>query len=245
MPIVIALEIGLQLFCAVHAVRTGRPYYWLMIILAIPLFGSVAYLVTELVPDLMRTRAARQAASNVTRFVDPDRDFRTLVDQLDTADTADNKRALAEECVRRGQWADAVKLYQSALAGPHRDDPVLMVGLARAYFAGADFAACTRTLDRLRAANPEYQSAEAHLLYARGLEGEGRDGEALAEYAAVSAYYPGEEAKCRHALLLLRLGEAARARDAFGVVARSVDKGSAAYRRAQWEWYEIARQNLG
>lgn len=245
MPVVIALEIGLQLFCAVHAVRTGRPYYWLMIILAIPLFGSVAYLVTELVPDLLRTRAARQAASNVSRFVDPDRDFRILADQLEAADTADNKRALAEECVRRGQWADAVKLYQSALAGPHRDDPVLMVGLARAYFAGADFAACTRALDQLKAANPDFQSADAHLLYARSLEGEGRHGEALADYAAVAAYYPGEEAKCRHALLLLRLGDIDRAREIFGAVQRSLDKATAAYRRAQWEWYEIARQNLG
>ena len=41
-------------------------------------------------------------------------------------------------------------------------------------------------LDDLRTANPDWQSGDAHLLYARALEGEGREAEALSEYQAVA-----------------------------------------------------------
>jgi hypothetical protein len=131
MPVLIILELGLQMLCAAHVVRTHRPYYWIFIILAFPLLGSIAYAVAEILPEFLHSKQAR----NVVKLIDPDRDYRTLVEQLDTADTADNRRALAEECLRRGEAERAVLLYEASLTGAHKDDPTLMFGLARALFA--------------------------------------------------------------------------------------------------------------
>lgn len=245
MPILFVLEILVQITLAIHVVRTGRQLYWLFIILFFPVLGSLVYFVAEVLPDLGRSRTARGAASSVQRALDPDRDLRRLTEELETADTADNRRKLADEHLRRGDAAEALRLYRGALTGIHRDDPTLLMGLARAQFLDGDAAACIDSLDRLKAAHPKIESAEGHLLYARALEGLGRLPEALDTYHAVAAYYPGAEAKCRYALLLRQEGHVGEARLLFQDVARGYEKGKGFHRAQQREWYDIARQNLG
>ena len=236
--------LGFVILCAVHVVKTRRPLYWVFIILVIPGLGSLVYFIAEMLPDLLHSREARQAVHGARKAMDPERDYRALADAFDTVDTIANRRALAEECLRLGKTAQAITLYEGALTGIHKTDPVLMHALARAHFAAGDFAASTRTLENLRAANPKFESADAHLLYARSLEGEGRRAEALPEYEAVSGYFAGAEARCRYALLLQQNGETERARKLFEEVIRAVDKAGGPFKRSQREWYDIAKRNL-
>lgn len=245
MPIIILVaEVGMQIMCAIHVARTGRDRYWIWIILAFPLVGCLAYFVAEMLPELLGTRGARQAVSNARRAFDPERDYRALAEELDTADTVENRRALAAECLRLGKIEQAIALYKTALTGLHKDDPHLLHGLARAYLAAGDFVGCTQTLEALKAANPRFESADAHLLYARALEGQGRRDEALREYEAVSRYFAGAEARCRYALLLRQAGHAQQAKQLFEEIVRAVDKTGGPFKRAQREWYDIAKRNL-
>jgi hypothetical protein len=245
MPILALAGYAAQLLCILHVVRTGRPHYWIYILLFAPVLGGVGYFIAEILPELLGTREARQAVTQARRAFDPEREYRALADQLDTADTAENRKALAEESLRLGKVEQAITLYKTALTGVHKDDPNIMHGLARAYFAAGDFANCGQTLDALRAANPRFQSGEAHLLYARSLEGQGRIEEALVEYEAVSGYFAGAEARCRYALLLRQAGRTQQAGQLFAEVVRGVDKTGGPFKRAQREWYDIAKQNLG
>jgi hypothetical protein len=244
MPILGGLVILIQIGFAVHAVRTGRPLYWVFIIMMAPLLGCAIYFFAEVMPGIAASRAAQRTAGEVTRLIDPDRELRRLTDALEVADTIDNKRALAEEYVRRGDFAAALPLYERALQGIHQHDPVLLMGLARTLFASGEFTGARQTLDRLKEHNPSFESPEGHLLYARSLEGEGRTQEALAEYGALARYFPGEEAKCRYALLLQKTGATDQAREIFRSVTRSIERGPTHYRRAQREWAETARRNL-
>jgi hypothetical protein len=245
MPIIIGLELAVQLLCIVHVARTGRPYYWIYIVLFAPVVGCLAYFIAEILPELLGTRGARQAVGNARRAFDPERDYRTLAERLDTADTAENRKALAEEALRLGKTEQAIMLYKTALTGVHKDDPSLMHGLARAFFAGGDFVASAQTLEALKAANPKFESGDAHLLYARSLEGQGRRDEALGEYEAVARYFAGAEARCRYALLLQQNGQTQPARQLFTEVVRAVDKAGGPFKRAQREWYDIAKRHLG
>jgi hypothetical protein len=245
MPIFAIALYAVQLLCIIHVVRTGRQQMWIYILLFAPGLGGLAYFIAEVLPELLGTREARQAVGKARRAFDPEREYRVLADQLDTADTAENRKALAEESLRLGKIEQAITLYRTALTGIHKDDPNIMHGLARAYFAAGDFASCGQTLDALRAANPKFQSSEAHLLYARTLEGQGRIDEALSEYEAVSAYYAGAEARCRYAQLLQQAGRTQQARQLFAEVVRAVDKAGKPFKRDQREWYDIAKRNLG
>jgi hypothetical protein len=244
MPALAALVFGLQLLCLAHVMRTGRPCQWLFIILALPLVGCLAYLFVEILPEVRHSRAARQAVRDIGAVIDPERDLRELTERLAAADTVENRAALAEECLRRGRAADAERLFQSCLCGVHATDHLLMLGLARAKFALEDYAGACRTLDDLRAAHPNLECPDGHLLYARAKEQQGEVEQALLEYAALAAYHPGEEARCRLALLLQKLGRISEARTLFEQVVRSVERASRLYYRAERDWYEVARRNL-
>jgi hypothetical protein len=55
-----------QIACLIHAGRTGRPYFWFMIILFVPGLGILAYLVVEVIPGLLRGRAAARLSQTVS-----------------------------------------------------------------------------------------------------------------------------------------------------------------------------------
>lgn len=244
MPALGLLIFGGQVLCVVHVIRTGRPFWWIYLIVFAPLVGTIVYLGVELLPGLYRGPTARQAAAHVAEVLDPERGVREAWRRLEMSPTVQNKSALAQEYLAAGQPQDAVALYREALSGMHATDPSLMLGLARALFSLGDTSEVLATLDRLREANPGYSSAQGHLLYARSLEIEGHTKAALKEYAALTAYYPGQEARCRYALLLQMTGRIAEARNLFEEICKAIDYGPRHQYREQREWYELARRQL-
>lgn len=243
MPIIIASTV-LMIVCLIHAIKTGRTNPWLMVIVFLPLIGSLIYLFMELIPEMMTTRQAHSVKRGLQNVADPSREFRARKREVEMVGSADAKRGLAEEYMRRAMYADAADLYRSALTGMHTDDPVLLYGLARALLADGDGAGAQATLDALQACNPGFVSNEAHMTYARALESQGKNSEALDEYKALIRTFPGEEARCRYAQLLQKMGAGEEARAAFREVIRSLDGAPRHYRREQKEWGEIAKKNL-
>jgi hypothetical protein len=164
--------------------------------------------------------------------------------ERDSPAARSERRRLAEQCIRAGRTADAVRLYQAALKSG-RDDPALNFGLAHAQFANRDYADCAATLERIRGPDGRLRVPEMQLLYARSLEAAGRFDEAKAAYAVAVEICPGEEARCRQALLLRRAGEPETALALFQEIVRSVAKADPAYLRTQREWLEIAKREIG
>ena len=244
MPFAALLHLLLGVACAVHVVRTGRPYFWIFIILIFPVVGVLIYVIAEVLPDLIGARTTRRVASTARRFLDPEKAYREASRNLQISPTAHNMCALAEACIDRQSYDEAITLYRGALTGQNADAPDMMEGLARAHFLKGEMAQALAVLDELRAKNPDYRSADAHMIYARALEGLGRDAEALDEYAALTRYYNGEEARCRWALVLRKVGKAAEARTLFEEIARAQKLAPAHYVKAQREWIDIARTNL-
>jgi hypothetical protein len=234
----------LQIGCIVHAIRNGRMMPWIFVLIFLPVIGSLIYLVMEVLPEFSTSRRAAAVRSGVKSLADPNRDYRAAKRDVELVGSADAKRRLAEEHLERGQAAEAVELYESALTGAHSDDPALLWGLARARLAGGDGAGAQAALDTLQASNPKLISADAHLAYARALEMQGKNAEALVEYEKLARYFPGEEARVRYALLLKKAGDEQKARELFKEVLKLTDGGPRHYRRAQKEWSEIARRNL-
>jgi hypothetical protein len=243
MPYLITI-VGLQVLCVVHAVRTGRTQPWIFILVFLPLVGSIAYLLVEILPEMANTRRARRVLTDVKTVLDPDREYRERKAQAELAGTPAAKSELAEECMRRSMHEEAASLYRSALTGLHADDPQLLLGLSRALVEKGDFAECQQTLDHLREKNPAFDSAEGHLIYARALAGQDKTGEAIKEFDALAGYFPGYEAKVRYAIYLQKLAKPAKAKDLLeGVVAayKRLPRHAQALNR---DWYEVARRNL-
>lgn len=244
MPLLGLLHTLIALTFAVHAMRTGRPQYWMWIIILLPVLGSLAYIAVELMPELAQTRRARRIKGQIGDIVAPDREFHRRREQALMTGSVDAKRALAEECERKGMWADAMSLYRHAAQGVFRDDAGLNIGLARAQLGAGEPEAALRTLDALQQSNPDIHSAEGHLIYARALEALGRLDAAAGEYDQLVAYAVGLEPRARFGLLLLRLGKPHRARDLFEAVVRMGAARGAVLSDADRDWLKVAKSNL-
>jgi hypothetical protein len=240
----IAVEVLLQAACAYHCHRHGHTVPWLYIILGLPVVGPTVYFFAVILPDLRRSRDGKQLATGLRRIVDPDGELRDRLAQAEFVDSLEAKRGLADELIQRGDFPQAARVLEMALTGVYRDDPGLLYSLARARFGAFDFLGTIKALDDLKAANPDWQSSDAHLLYARALDGEGREQEALSEYEAVAKYFAGEEARCRLALFLQKHGRTAEAREVWQAVMKSSERASRFQREMQGEWYALAKRNL-
>lgn len=244
MPLLI-LSIIIQVALVVHIIKSGRNTTWVFIVLFFPLIGSLAYFIVELLPELTRSRAGREAGRAIVRTVNPDKDLKVAADRFSVAETAQNGMLLAEAMLEKSRFAEARDLYARFLTGLHADDPRLLLGLARAQFGLGDYAATIASLDRLKAAHPDQRSPEGHLLYARALEeGGNRDG-AIEEYEALCGYYPGPEPFCRLGVLLKAKGEADRAKPLFEKVLSEAKIAGRHYNTIHKEWVAIARREGG
>ena len=150
--------------------------------------------------------------------------------------------AIEIEHIARGNYAEAIELFKSALQGQFSNDTALLHGLARAQFLSGDCAGAEKSLVAVKEADRSAFSADAHLLYARALEGEEKLAEASEEYERLVRYYPGEEARARFGLLLENLGRTSEANKQFQEILRSLDGAPTRYRRSQKEWEDLARR---
>jgi hypothetical protein len=228
----------------VHAAKTGRFWPWGYVILFIPGFGALAYVLVELVPEWFGSAQGQHARRRVVSTLDPEKRYRLLTDQLEVADTIANRAALAEECLALGKFAEAERHYEHILALPMGDDAIYALGKARAQFGLEHPQDAVATLEDLRARWPDYQSADGHLLYARALEESGYTEEALFEYQAVANYYPGAEARARYGLLLDKAGRQAEARVVFAELLTQLKRAPKYVRRVQAEWIALAEKAL-
>jgi hypothetical protein len=239
------LSLLVQAALIVHVIKTGRNQLWIWAIALLPGIGSLAYVAAEVLPALFGGRTARRAKAGVQRMLDPDRDLRRASAEVEISGNVDARRRLGEELFERGQYDQAIDVYRGGLRGIFEHDPALLHGLARAQFAKQDFAAARGSLELLTQQNPDFKSADAQLLYARTLDAENALDEAEREYAALAPGYPGAEARLRYGLLLKRRGKLQEAQRVLKDLLDGAHLSPAHYRRAQAEWLERARRELG
>lgn len=243
MPFV-GLSILLQVFCAVHIVRTGRNSLWLWVVVLLSIPGCIAYFAVELAPELLGTRTARRVRQATIKAIDPERELREARDRLALADTAENRLRLGDALVEMRRFGEAVPHYEAALASAPSGDWRISIKLANACF---EIGQAERTLMLIDAIPTIGSSADADrvaMLRARALEHIDRRDEALRIYEDLSSRYPGEEARCRFAHLLIEAGQTARAIVVLQEIRARMQRASREQRRAEQELYDWAAGEL-
>lgn len=242
MPILGAFFVLLvQLSFAYHALKTGRPFWWILVIMGLPLIGCAIYYFFEV---LREERSVAEVAQALEEADPPDAELQRRANALERCASIDNKIALAEECTRLGRHEEAIRLFESCLQGAFWSDGTVLYGLLHAAVEGGRWDSAAIALERLRAAAPRLHPNEVRLLEARVLEGRGETEAALDAYRALLAGFVGLEARCRYGQLLARLGQLDAAHRMFDEVlihARRFPGISASEAR----WVLAARQAIG
>lgn len=242
MPI-IGLSLIIQIALAIHVIKTGKDTYWIYILL-MPGIGPALYFFTQVLPDLGQSRTAHTAKNSLMKAIDPQRELRKKKAQLELANTLANKQKLAEECLEAGMHKEAIELFKSCLTGVGECDPDIMLFLAQSYFASEDYQLAIQILDDIIKTNPNFNSTDGHLLYARSLEKLEKSQQALEEYAIVSENYPGEEGRVRYGLLLVKMNQAEKASEIFNQAINRSKLAPKFYQRKEKYWIKLAKTSL-
>jgi len=243
MPFLALIHLAVAAFFGVHAVRTGRPMYWLMVLFAFPALGSLVYFFAEYLPTMRYTRTGIKAARVMQGLVDPNRQLREAAAEFDRTPTAYNRAQLARALLAKGQAEDAIKHYREAATGPYANDVSFLKGLAIAQLEAQHHADAVQTLERLFAASPEQRSGDVALMYAEALQGAGRPDAAQA-FESVIATDGGLEARCKYGLFQQQRGNTQAARLAFEHVLADAKRGTAHSRDMNREWIAAATRGL-
>ena len=244
MPILGAVALLIQLCFAYHALKTGRPYWWLFVIMAFPVVGCVLYYFVEVFPNTRESVKAEKAVQAIVKSFDPDKSLREHVANLEDCGSVDNRTALARSCMERKMYGEAIALYRSCLSGMYADDPDIRFGLAGALLGAGQFQEALAAAQALLASHASFRAAEVRMIAARALEALGRLDDALADYRVLAETYAGEEGRWRYGALLQRMGRGTEAGDIFSRMLRHAERMPDHYRDAQREWLALAREQM-
>lgn len=238
------LSLIVQVALVIHIMKTGRNTTWIWVVMMLPGAGSIAYLIMEVLPELMGSRTARRASKNVEQAFNPNKDITLAAQDYSVTDTTENTLSLAEECANKGMYQEAKNLYEKALSGIHADDPDIMAALANTEFLLGNPAKTKQLLNTLIEKNPDYKNQEAHLLFAKSVEALGETEQALEEYEALADYYAGAEAKYRYAVLLREQGHPDKANAILTDIIKLSELPGKHFNALNKEWITLAKKAL-
>lgn len=229
--------IALQVYCIVHVIRNNGRTFWIFPLLIAPVVSAIAYFIVEILPTLQHNRHVRTAKEQIAQKMDPERELRAAQGQLDIADTMANRIRVADALTELGRHKEALPLYQRG-AGP-RPDFRTGEKLARSLFLNDRPDEALSVLDALPNVTAQSDQDRAKLLRGRILEDMGRSDEALALYGDVMDRMAGDEARCRYAALLLKVGRRGDARRVLEEVEhrmKYIDRHTRASQGPMYDW---------
>src|SRR5215471_10316761 len=108
------ISIVLQVICVLHCIRRGTQQKWIWLIVFVPYIGSIAYFFSEILPK-RSTGDWQEGLSSL--FVSPTARIRRLEQNLQFANTFNNRVLLANAYMLSGRMDEAIELYSTSLTG--------------------------------------------------------------------------------------------------------------------------------
>ena len=203
----IGIHILIAIFFAVHAVRTRREMYWLLVLFLFPLLGSVVYFFAVFLPSTRLDHSAARAGRALQASLDPGREVREAQRAFELTPTAHNQMRLAQALLETGQAAQAAGQYDACLQGPFARDAELRLGAARARLASGNAAGSIALLEALRAEQPGFRPEQTGILLGQAYAAAGRQDEAGSQFAAAAQRFGSLEARAELAIWALANGK--------------------------------------
>lgn len=234
----------IQIALIIHVFKTDASRFWILILIFMPLIGGLAYFVIELLPQFSGSISGQRAVRSVKQTLNPGADLRQHEAAWNQSPNVDNGRRYAEALMNAGKTTEAEAIISGALKGLFETEPTLLLLKARLQFENDRTVEAVQTLETLQEHNPDFRSADGHLLYARALEAEGKINDAIKEYSAVSGYYPGVEARYRLAHCLEIAGKNTAARTEFESILNDAKLAPPHFRKSQKEWLDAVKSEM-
>jgi hypothetical protein len=129
------LIIALQGFCIYHLITRKNNYYWVLLILFIPVIGSIIYIFTQ----VYNKRDAEVIQNEITTIINPTKKVKDLEKKVNFADTYQNRVDLADAYFEINDFNTAIKQYKISLEDEFQDYLYSTQQLVSSYFNLKDY----------------------------------------------------------------------------------------------------------
>lgn len=230
--------------CGVHVVRTGQNLTWIWLLVVAGPLGAAIYFFAVMAPDLAGGRTARTVSRAAKRAIDPEREYRSALKELEETPTIGARMKAAQAAAALGRWSDAEAQWSLCATGLWADDPTVLLGHARALLEIDKHAEALTLLERLKALGKEGETPHAALAFARAYEGLGRVSEAEEPFRYAADRVPGLEAGARYVAFMARTGRLEDAAIGLAELDRRLNKVSPALKSEARQWRNFAAEAI-
>ncbi len=239
-PAISLLLMIVNLYFIVHAVKTGRPYYWIWIIFAMPVLGAAAYFIVEMRPTLRRV----DWQSLRWRFTSPEARIALLSDAATDSPTVKNRSLLAREYETQGRWSLAADQYRESLNGVFADDPRLRINLANALLEANESEQANEVLSQVSSQRDSKLEADRKLSLYRCQVAIGQCESAIEGLSELALRSSSLAPRFFLAQAMFAAGRNKDANQELETVIKKFRRGNALLRKSEQEWYLKAKQML-
>ena len=226
-----------QLALIIHVLRTGRPYWWLLVLFFAPALGGLIYFFVEVLPGWRWEDPTGGWRPRALRI----REARAEVEETGTVKT---RLALAELLLASGDAVSASDEAEACLRGAFRDDAVVLAEVARYRIETNDATAALEALNQVNQRSDRRLVLKLTLLRGRALLLAGRHDEAQTALAEAEAGHLGDEPRYYRALSLHLSGRTVEAREIWEEMRRHFRRAGRLWARAERKWFKLATKRL-
>lgn len=199
--------IALQTYCIYHLFKNKRSYYWLFVILFLPLIGSVIYLVTQ----VYNKRDTAKIQDNLVSIINPAKKIKALEKKLEFSETYQNRVNLADAYLENKDYHKAIPHYLDALHDNLQNDLYAIKRLIVCYFNVEAYDEVVLYAEKIND-DAEFLKSKSQFLYGLALEKLNKLEEAEANLKQIDIRYSFYEERFILAKFLLSRDKAEEAK---------------------------------
>jgi hypothetical protein len=167
------LIIAIQAFCIYHLFKNRNDYYWILVIVFLPLIGCVIYLVTQ----VYNKRDVEKIHQDITTIINPTKKVKDLEKKLQFSETYQNRVNLADAFFEIKDFDNAINHYQMALKKTSLDDFHIASQLMVSFYQTDNFGKVIELAQNLQR-QPDFKKSQAQFIYGMALARVGKVSEA-------------------------------------------------------------------
>lgn len=202
------LIIALQGFCIYHLFKNRNPYYWIFLIIFLPVVGCIIYLITQ----VYNKRDAEKITSEITHIINPTKKIKDLEKQLQFSESYQNRVNLADAYLEIKDYNNAIPHYLEALEGNLQNDLYIIKQLIEAYFKIEDFEQVALYAEKIKE-HSEFKKSRVQFLYGLALERLGKFDKAETNLKAIDIRYSFYNERLIYAKFLISRKKEAEAKE--------------------------------
>lgn len=201
------LIIALQAFCLYHMYKNKSNFYWIWLIVFLPVVGSLVYLFTH----VFNKRDVDKIQNEITGIINPTKNVKDLEQKVRFADTFQNRYDLAEAYFQMKDISTAKEHFLKAKNDYNQNDYYVVKKLISCSFLLNDYNEVILYAEQIKN-SAEFQGSNEQFLYGLSLEAIGKPDEAEAQIVHIDKRYSNYEERLDLVKFYLKYNKEAKAK---------------------------------